>query len=131
YNATTDFAPVGLLVELPMVMVARMSLPANDLPEFIAYAKANQAKMQYGSAGTGPPTHLSCALLNPATGVNIPHTPNSPPAAGPAGSGCREDRLPLPQRRGRNPAYRGQDREGDHDADQEPLAGLSRSRDRA
>src|SRR5215510_12081060 len=75
YNATTDFAPVGLLVELPMVMVARMSLPANDLPEFIAYAKANQAKMQYGSAGTGAPTHLSCALLNAAIGVNITHVP--------------------------------------------------------
>jgi tripartite-type tricarboxylate transporter receptor subunit TctC len=75
YNAATDFAPVGLLVDLPMVMVARTSLPANDLQEFIAYAKANQAKMQYGSAGTGAPTHLSCALLNAAIGVNITHVP--------------------------------------------------------
>src|SRR5215475_8086420 len=71
YNAATDFAPVGLLVDLPMVMVTRMSLPPNDLPEFIAYAKANQAKMQYGSAGTGAPTHLSCALLNAVAA--IPH----------------------------------------------------------
>src|SRR5262245_42349162 len=53
YNAATDFAPVGLLVDLPMVMVTRLSLPTHDLPEFIAYAKANQAKMQYGSTGTG------------------------------------------------------------------------------
>ena len=75
YNAATDFAPVGLLVDLPMVMVTRMSLPPNDLPEFIAYAKANQAKMQYGSAGTGAPTHLSCALLNAAIGVTITHVP--------------------------------------------------------
>jgi len=75
YNAATDFAPVGLLVDLPMVMVARMSLPANDLQEFIAYAKANQGRMQYGSAGTGAPTHLSCALLNAAIGVNITHVP--------------------------------------------------------
>jgi len=75
YNAATDFAPVGLLVDLPMVMVARTSLPADNLQEFIAYAKANQAKMQYGSAGTGAPTHLSCALLNAAIGVNVTHVP--------------------------------------------------------
>src|SRR5438132_14068632 len=42
---------------------------------FIAYAKANQAKMQYGSAGTGAPTHLACALFNAAIGVNITHVP--------------------------------------------------------
>jgi tripartite-type tricarboxylate transporter receptor subunit TctC len=75
YNAATDFAPVGLLVDLPMLLVARMDLPANNLQEFIAYAKANQAKMQYGSAGTGAPTHLACALLNAAIGVNITHVP--------------------------------------------------------
>jgi tripartite-type tricarboxylate transporter receptor subunit TctC len=75
YNAATDFAPVALLVDLPMVMVSRTNLPANNLPEFIAYAKANQAKMQYASAGAGSPTHLSCALLNAAIGVNITHIP--------------------------------------------------------
>ncbi len=75
YNAMTDFAPVGLLVDLPMLMVARMNFPANDLREFIAYAKVNQAKMQYASAGTGAPTHLSCALLNVAMGVNVTHVP--------------------------------------------------------
>jgi tripartite-type tricarboxylate transporter receptor subunit TctC len=75
YNAATDFAPVGLLVDLPMLMVARTNLPANNLREFIAYAKENQAKMQYGSAGTGAPTHLACALLNAAMGVNITHVP--------------------------------------------------------
>jgi tripartite-type tricarboxylate transporter receptor subunit TctC len=75
YNAATDFAPVALLVNLPMMMVARTDLPANNLPEFIAYAKANQGKMQYGSAGTGAPTHLACALFNAAIGVNITHVP--------------------------------------------------------
>ena len=75
YNAATDFAPVGLLVDLPMLMVSRTTLPPNDLKEFIAYAKTNQAKMQYGSAGTGAPTHLACALLNVAMGVNITHVP--------------------------------------------------------
>ena len=75
YNAATDFAAVGLLVDLPMLMVSRTTLPPNDLKEFIAYAKTNQAKMQYGSAGTGAPTHLACALLNVAMGVNITHVP--------------------------------------------------------
>ena len=58
-----------------MLMVSRTTLPPNDLKEFIAYAKTNQAKMQYGSAGTGAPTHLACALLNVAMGVNITHVP--------------------------------------------------------
>jgi tripartite-type tricarboxylate transporter receptor subunit TctC len=75
YNAATDFAPVGLLVDLPMMLLTRTNLPPSNLPEFIAYAKANQAKMQYASAGTGSATHLACALLNAAIGVNIAHIP--------------------------------------------------------
>ena len=75
YNAATDFAPVALVAELPLVLVARKDLPAGNLPEFIAYAKANQDKMQYGSAGAGSATHLACALLNAAIGVNVTHIP--------------------------------------------------------
>jgi tripartite-type tricarboxylate transporter receptor subunit TctC len=75
YNAATDFAPVGLLVNLPMMLLTRTTLPSNDLQGFIAYARANQAKMQYGSAGAGAPTHLACALFNAAIGVNITHVP--------------------------------------------------------
>jgi tripartite-type tricarboxylate transporter receptor subunit TctC len=47
----------------------------NGLKEFVAYAKANQAKMQYGSAGVGSGTHLPCALLNMTMGVEITHVP--------------------------------------------------------
>jgi tripartite-type tricarboxylate transporter receptor subunit TctC len=75
YNAVTDFAPVALLVDQPMVLVARPTLPADNLAEFITYAKANADKMQYGSAGTGSPTHLSCALFNVAAGLKITHVP--------------------------------------------------------
>ncbi len=75
YNAATDFAPVALLVDQPMVLVARPTLPADNLAEFIAYGKANADKMQYGSAGTGSPTHLSCALFNTAAGLKITHIP--------------------------------------------------------
>ena len=75
HNAASDFTPVGLIVQHVLVLVARKDLPADDLPQFIAYAKANQAKMQYGSAGAGSGTHLACALLNAAIGINVAHVP--------------------------------------------------------
>ena len=75
YNAATDFAPVALIVEQPMVLLTRKDFPANTLQEFIAYAKANSVKLQYGSAGVGSTTHLSCALLNSAAGLDITHVP--------------------------------------------------------
>jgi tripartite-type tricarboxylate transporter receptor subunit TctC len=75
YNAATDFAPVGLIAELPFVLVARPDLPAGTLQDFIAYAKANQAKMQYGSAGPGSGAHLACVLLNAAIGIDVTHVP--------------------------------------------------------
>jgi tripartite-type tricarboxylate transporter receptor subunit TctC len=75
YNAATDFAPVSLVAETPLVLLARKNLPASNLPEFIAYAKANQAKMQYGSGGAGSASHLACMLLNAAIGVNVTHVP--------------------------------------------------------
>jgi tripartite-type tricarboxylate transporter receptor subunit TctC len=53
----------------------RKDLPVSNLKEFIAYAKANQAKMQYGSAGAGSATHLGCVLLNHLIGVDITHVP--------------------------------------------------------
>src|SRR5438270_192422 len=53
YNAANDFTPVVLIAEVPIVLIARKDLPVNNLKEFITYAKANQAKMQYGSAGAG------------------------------------------------------------------------------
>jgi tripartite-type tricarboxylate transporter receptor subunit TctC len=73
-NAVTDFAPVVLIAESPIVLVARKDFPANNLQEFIVHAKANQA-MQYGSAGVGSSVHLACAGLNAAIGVTITHIP--------------------------------------------------------
>jgi tripartite-type tricarboxylate transporter receptor subunit TctC len=82
YNSVTEFAPVALMVEQPLVLVARKDLPISDLRELMAYAKANQGKMQYGSAGVGSGSHLACAQLNAAIGVDITHVPyrGSPPA---------------------------------------------------
>ena len=75
YNAATDFTPVGLLADVPLILIVRKDLPVNNLQEFIAYAKANQAKMQFGSAGAGAATHLGCVVLNTAMGTNITHVP--------------------------------------------------------
>jgi tripartite-type tricarboxylate transporter receptor subunit TctC len=75
YNAATDFTPVALMAQVPLVLIARKDLPVNNLQEFIAYAKANQSKMSYGSAGAGSATHLGCVLLNAAMGVDIQHVP--------------------------------------------------------
>jgi tripartite-type tricarboxylate transporter receptor subunit TctC len=76
YNARTDFAPVALVVEQPFLLVTRTDFPANNLPEFIAYTKANQGKLQYGSgAGTGSGNHMSCEMLNAAIGVKVTHVP--------------------------------------------------------
>ena len=75
YSVTADFAPVALFADLSLVLVTRKDLPANNLQEFIAYAKANQDKMQFASASAGSATHLGCALLNAAIGVNVTHIP--------------------------------------------------------
>ncbi|MFM9884961.1 MAG: Bug family tripartite tricarboxylate transporter substrate binding protein [Burkholderiales bacterium] len=82
YNAAIDFAPVGLVTESPRILIARKDLPVSNLREFIAYAKANHAKMQFGSAGVGSGTHLPCALLVKTMGVDITHIPYR--GAGPA-----------------------------------------------
>jgi tripartite-type tricarboxylate transporter receptor subunit TctC len=75
YNSVTDFTPVGLATESPRILIARKDLPVSDLKGFIAYVKANQAKMQFGSAGVGSGTHLPCVLLNTAMGVTVTHVP--------------------------------------------------------
>jgi tripartite-type tricarboxylate transporter receptor subunit TctC len=75
YDAATDFAPVGLIADASYILIMRPDFPAGNLQEFIAYAKANGAKMQYGSAGAGSGTHITCLLLNTAIGVEVTHVP--------------------------------------------------------
>ena len=75
YNSTTDFAAVSLMIEAPLVLVARKDLAVKDMKEFVAYAKANKDKMQFASAGTGSAIHLGCALVNMITGLDIVHVP--------------------------------------------------------
>jgi len=75
YNAATDFAPVALIADVPLVLIVRKDFPADDLKGFIAYAKANHTTMQYGSGGTGTSAHIGCVLLNQAIGVDVTHIP--------------------------------------------------------
>jgi tripartite-type tricarboxylate transporter receptor subunit TctC len=75
YNSQTDFTPVALLAQVPIVLTVRKDLPVKDFREFVAYAKANQEKMQFGSAGAGSATHLGCVLLNYLLQTNITHIP--------------------------------------------------------
>jgi len=75
YDAATDFAPVALVAQQPLILTTRPSIPAGSLSDFVAYAKANQVKMQYGSPGTGTGSHLACALFNIRIGVDVTHVP--------------------------------------------------------
>jgi tripartite-type tricarboxylate transporter receptor subunit TctC len=75
YNAATDFVPVALIADVGLVLITRKDLPANNLAEFIAYAKANQGKMQFGSGGAGTSSHIGCVLLNQTIGVDTTHVP--------------------------------------------------------
>jgi tripartite-type tricarboxylate transporter receptor subunit TctC len=75
YNAVTDFTPAILIANIPLVLVARKDLPVKDFKDFVAYTKQNQAKMQFGSAGTGSATHLGCLLMNYLLKVNVTHVP--------------------------------------------------------
>ena len=75
YSAIKDFAPVVLVAEQPLVLVVRKNFPASNLKQFAAYAKANAAKLSFGSGGVGSATHLGCVLLNAKLGINVQHVP--------------------------------------------------------
>jgi tripartite-type tricarboxylate transporter receptor subunit TctC len=75
YNVVTDFTPVGLIAETPLVLVTRRDLPAKNLKEFTAFAKERGDKATYGSAGVGSANHLSCILLDMAMGTKTTHVP--------------------------------------------------------
>jgi tripartite-type tricarboxylate transporter receptor subunit TctC len=75
YDAATDFAPVALVTDSARILITRNDFPANTFPEFVAYARANQDKLQYGSAGAGSGMHVCAILLDQAMGTKITHVP--------------------------------------------------------
>ncbi len=62
FNPLTDFEYIGLINDVPMTLVARQNFPAKDFKEFLAYIKANKAKVSYANAGIGAASHL-CGML--------------------------------------------------------------------
>jgi tripartite-type tricarboxylate transporter receptor subunit TctC len=81
YKPETDFEPIGLVAEQPMLLVTRKDLPPNTLAEFIAYAKANEDKLNMAHAGVGSVSYTGCLLLNSAIGVKptlVPFTGTAP-----------------------------------------------------
>jgi tripartite-type tricarboxylate transporter receptor subunit TctC len=75
YDVNKDFAPVTLLAKVPNVFVIHPDVPAKDFKEFIAYAKANPGKLNYGSAGNASAGHLAMEYLKLVTGMFMTHIP--------------------------------------------------------
>jgi len=75
YDAERDFAPISPLVRLPNLLVVSNKLPVKSIPELIAYAKANEGKVNYGSSGNGTSSHLCAVMFMRATGTRMTHVP--------------------------------------------------------
>jgi tripartite-type tricarboxylate transporter receptor subunit TctC len=75
FDVRTDFAPITVTAFIPNLLVVNPSVPANNVPDFIAYAKANPDKLNFGSAGNGSSQHISGALFNSLAGVRMIHVP--------------------------------------------------------
>ena len=75
YDPLKDFKPVSLLAKVPSLYVVHPDLPAKDLKEFVALAKAKPGQLNYGSAGNGSAGHLAFEYLKMATGIFILHVP--------------------------------------------------------
>jgi tripartite-type tricarboxylate transporter receptor subunit TctC len=81
YDPEKDFEPIGLIAEQPELLTVRKDIPANNLKEFIAWAKANESKLNMGHAGVGSVSYVGCLLLNSAIGIKptmVPFTGTAP-----------------------------------------------------
>jgi tripartite-type tricarboxylate transporter receptor subunit TctC len=75
FNFIRDTAPVASVVRTPLIVAVHPSAPAKTIPEFIAYAKANPGKINYGSAGIGSTLHVTAELFKIMAGVDLVHVP--------------------------------------------------------
>jgi len=81
YDPEKDFEPIGLIAVQPELLATRKDFPANNLKEFVAYAKANESKLNMGHAGVGSVSYVGCLLLNSAIGIKptlVPFTGTAP-----------------------------------------------------
>jgi tripartite-type tricarboxylate transporter receptor subunit TctC len=82
YDPVKDLRVLSLMTDLPVVMEVHPSVPAKTVAEFVAYAKANPGKVNFGSAGTGGTIHLAGEMFKQIAGVDMVHVPYR--GAGPA-----------------------------------------------
>ena len=75
YDPVKSFAPVIQVGHLPNILVVNPSVPAKNVKELIAYAKANPNKLSYASSGNGASSHLAGVLFNASAGVDLQHIP--------------------------------------------------------
>jgi len=75
YNPLTDLVPVVQIADVPNVLVVHPSVPAQNMEELVAYAKANPGKLNYGSTGIGTSSHLSSFMLAKRVGFDATHIP--------------------------------------------------------
>jgi tripartite-type tricarboxylate transporter receptor subunit TctC len=82
YDAVKDFRMLALVTDLPVAMEINPALPARTVAEFVAYAKQNPGKINFGSAGTGGTIHLAGEMFKQMAGIEMTHIPYK--GAGPA-----------------------------------------------
>jgi len=75
FDTVKSFAPMSLVAIAPLIMTANNGLPAKDVKELIAYAKANPGKISFGSSGVGAAAHLTTELFKQTAGVDMVHVP--------------------------------------------------------
>src|SRR4029077_20124561 len=75
FNVLRDIVPVAGIYRVPQVMEVNPAFPARTVPEFIAYAKANPGKINFGSAGVGSVAHVTGELFKMMAGVDMQHVP--------------------------------------------------------
>lgn len=93
YDVARDFAPIGLLAQAPIVLLAHPSVPAADLPALIALARARPGTLAYASGGNGAPTHLGGEMFRIAAGIQLTHLPYR--GTGPAMNDIIAGHVPL------------------------------------
>ena len=93
YDPVKDFAPIGLIARIPLVLVVHQDVPAKTVAEVIALAKAEPGKLAYASPGNGGAPHLTAELFRSLTGTNILHVPYK--GSGPAVADLSEGRVQM------------------------------------
>lgn len=75
YDPIKDLAPIAMVADLPIVLIANSTVPANNVKELMALERANPGKLSFASAGTGTTMHLSGELFNVMAGTKLVHVP--------------------------------------------------------